>query len=117
MLTRLVRKISLFVNPPKQGHTFYGDPVWFVLSRPVEHVLHNLKDKFGNTIYTPIPSNGCFRFVVEFCGNENYILASEVFCKEKSLDSLGTWMKRTQPRRMSKLMFDEMFVMGMLWRE
>lgn len=117
MLTRLMLKISLFLKPPKKGDVFYGDPVWFVLSRPVEHVLHGLKDKFGNTLYTPIPSDGCFRFVVENTGMPYYILGSEVFCQEKSFNNIGTWMKRTQPRRMGKDMFEEMFLMGLLWRE
>ena len=117
MFARVIRKFKLFLNPVKKGDTFYGDPVWFILFRPTEMVLHNLKDRNGVTMFNPIPSRGCFRFVVEQCGNENLILGSQVFCKEKTDNNIGTWMKRTQPRRMGKEIFEELFLAGMLWRE
>lgn len=117
MLARILRKFQLFLKPPKQGDVFYGDPLWFVLSQPVESVLHGLKDKYGTTVFNPVPSEGCFRFTVEQCGNSNYIFGSEVFCKEKTDNNIGTWKKRTQPRRMNKEMFEELFFTGMLWRE
>jgi hypothetical protein len=116
MVIRLVRKLKLFLNPPKKGHVFYGDPSWFVIARPVEHVLHGLKDSYGVTVFTPVPSKDCFRFTVEHRGNLNYILGSEVFCKEKTDNNIGTWKKRTQPRRMALEMFEELVLNGLLWR-
>lgn len=116
MLIRLARKFKLFLNPPKKGDTYYGDSLWFIVHRPVEYVLHGLKDKNGNNMYEPIPSKGAVRFLLEQCGNENYILGSEVLCRIESSQE-WIWMKRTQPRRMRKEMFEEFVIAGMLWRE
>lgn len=116
MFTRLSRKLKLFLDPPKKGHTFYGDPAWFVLGRPTEYVLYGLKDRSGNNMYEVIPSKGCVKFVVEQVGKHNYILGSEVLCVIPS-NYERVWMKRSQPRRMGKVMFDELFLSGMLWRE
>lgn len=115
MFLRIVRKIGLLIKPPKKGDIFHGDPVWFIIPRPIEMVLHGLKDKFGTNLYDPIPSKDCFRFTIEQCGNEIYILNSEVLCRNKFSDML-VWMKRTQPRRIGKDMFEEMFLNGLLWR-
>ena len=122
MVTRLVRKLKLFLNPPKKGHVFYGDPSWFVIARPVEHVLHGLKDSSGISVFTPVPSKGCFRFTIEHCGNLNYIMGSEVFCSGKIAstgfyNSIGIWKQRSQPRRMALEMFEELVLNGMLWRQ
>src|ERR1700679_2266610 len=99
MFNRTIRKLKLFLNPPKKGDIFYGDPVWFILGRPTELVLYGLKDKYGANMYDPIPSKGCVKFAIEHCGNMNYILGSEVLCTIPSANE-RIWMKRTQPRRM-----------------
>lgn len=116
MLKRFIRKLSLFVNPPKEGDIYFGDPIWFIISRPIELILHNLKDKFGTNLYDPIPSKGCFKLTVIYCGDKNYILESKVLCSNKFTDT-KMWMQRTQQRRMTKEMFEELIFDGMLWRE
>lgn len=116
MLTRISRTFSLYFNPPKVGDVFYGDPVWFIISRPIELVLHGLKDKFGTNLYDPIPSQGCFRFTVESTAMPYYRMTSEVLCKHKFTEK-PIWMKRSQPRRIPKEMFRELFLMGLIWRE
>jgi hypothetical protein len=116
MFRRLYLKLCLWLNPPKTGDVFYGDPAWFFLYKPVEYVLHGLKDSYGNKMYNPVPSKGCVRFTIEHCGNLNYILGSEVLCRDKVGNS-SVWMKRTQPRRMSLGMFKELVLVEMLWRQ
>lgn len=115
MFIRLARKFKLFLDPPKKGDVFYGDPLWWVVYKPVEHVLHGLKNKNGDTIHRPIPSSGCFKVTIEHLGNVYYILGSEVLCESKG--GFGTWFKRSQPKRMAIEMFEELVLSGILWRE
>lgn len=124
MVSRFICKFKLYFNPPKKGDVFCGDPAWFITPKPIEYVLHGLKNIHGETIYEPIPSQGCIRFTVEHCGNLNYILGSEVLCRlnrehnyTKDISDIGIWKKRTQPRRMGKEMFEEFILNGMLWKE
>jgi hypothetical protein len=123
MMTCLLRKINLFLDPPKKGDIYYGDPVWFIISRPTEFILHGLKDKYGNIMYDPVPSKGGVRFIIEHCGNLNFILGSEVLChllnRNKPVMDINdfVWKKRTQPRRMAREMFREFVLTGMLWKE
>lgn len=126
MFTRLIRKISLLLNPPKKGDTFYGDSVWWIIPRPVELILHGLKDKYGNNLYDPIPSGDCFRLTITNTSMDSYyVLDSEVFCRSKNskpiyqcdirgISDIGVWMKRTQPRRMSKKSLEQFVLAGML---
>jgi hypothetical protein len=116
MVNRTIRKLKLYFNPPKKGDVFYGDPVWFVIARPVEYVLYGLKDKNGNTVYYPIPSQGCFKLTVEHMGNLNYILDSEVLCHTAANIAKSIWFKRSQPKRMAKEYFEELFLSGLIWR-
>jgi hypothetical protein len=116
MFSRTIRKFKLFLRPPKKGDVFYGDPLWFVIHRPIEYILHGLKDKNGTTIHHPIPSKDCFCVVIEHCGNENYIVGTEVFCDTKTNNNIGIWFKRSQPKRIAKEMFEELVLNGLLWR-
>ena len=114
MFIRLFRKISLLLNPPKKGDTFYGDPVWWIIPRPVERILHGLKDKYGNNLYDPIPSEDCFRLIIDNDYLDSYyVLDSEVFCRSKN-SNVSVWMKRTQPRRMGKETLEQFILAGML---
>ena len=114
MFIRLFRKISLLLNPPKKGDVYYGDPVWWIIHKPVEHILHGLKDKYGNNLYDPIPSGDCFRLTITNTSMESYyVLDSEVFCRSKN-SNVSIWMKRTQPRRMGKETLEQFVLAGML---
>jgi hypothetical protein len=115
-MTRFIRKIILFFRPIKKGEIFYGDPERWVTHRPIEMVLHGLKDKYGTTIYHPVPSEGCFVFTVSDVNSQIYVLNSEVFCYGGEEDKSGIWKKRTQPRKMSKKDFEEIILNGILWR-
>jgi hypothetical protein len=116
MITRFIRKISLFFNPIKAGDVFYGDPVWWVLPRPIEMVLHGLKDKEGNTLYRPVPSEGCYKVTVEGDYDSYFKLRSEVLCNtDASYTSI--WKQRSQPRRMPRLILEQYILSALLWRE
>lgn len=117
MVTRFFRKLAFYFKPPKKGDVFLGDPLWFVVGRPIEYILHGLKDREGNTVWEPVPSMGCFKLKFDInVGNLYYVLGSEVLCR-KDVDNAYVWMKRSQPRRMAKEMFRELYLNGMVWRE
>ena len=116
MIRRLVLKISLFLRPLKKGDILYGDPVWWIIPRPIEMVLHDLKDRFGTNLYDPIPSEGCYKLTIEKDLDSYYVLDSEVLCNTK-FSGIGFWKKRSQPRRMARLQLEEYILNGLLWRE
>lgn len=118
MFSRLIRKFNLFLDPPKKGDVFYGDSLFFVVHKPMEYVLHGLKNINGETVFHPVPSKGAYRVTIELCGHLYYVLDSEVFCKDGTEKTLydGIWCKRSQPKRIAKEMFEELILNGMLWR-
>lgn len=116
MIRRLVLKLSLFFKPLKVGDELFGDTVWWVIPRPIEMVLHGLKDLHGATIYEPIPSKGCYKLTTEQDLGGHYILSSEVLCRT-SYDHIGVWKKRSQPRKMARSQLEEYVLNGLLWRE
>lgn len=115
MVIRFIRKIALFLKPVKVGDTFYGDPVWWVLPRPIEMVLHGLKDVNGDTLYRPTPSEGCYRLTIEKDYDSYYTLRSEVLCRAGSTWA-SIWKERSQPRRMPRLILEQYILAGLLWR-
>jgi len=119
MFNRFVRKIKLILNPPKSGDVFYGDPIFFIIHKPIEYVLHGLKNKHGENICDPIPSKGCFRLTISLCGHIYFLLDSEILCKFNDDEGQGSWfwMKRTQPKRLAKEALEELILSGMLWRD
>lgn len=115
MLKKLINKINLWLNPPRPGSFYYGDPLYFVVGKPIEHVLHGLKDKNGEPIFYPIPSAGCYRLMIESIFDDYYCCKSEVLCYSLNMDSgIGKWMKRTQTKRINKVIFNEFIVQGIL---
>lgn len=119
MFKRLYRKFLLKAKPPKNHDVFYGDPLYFVISRPTEYVLHGLKDRNGRTLLEPIPSFGCLRLTIIMTTEDYYVCNTEVFCKAVNdlyimSNNIGEWMERSQTRKMSKIMFDQMIVDGFL---
>jgi len=120
MIRKLFNRIKVFVNPPKTGGVYYGNPTRFVTAKPVEYVLHGLKDRHGKTILEPIPSNYGYRITIESDAMPTYYrCTAEVLCK--SVDPLyitdnnmGQWMKRSQPRKILKSLFKDLLKSGIL---
>lgn len=120
-MMHLFRKLKLYFKPPKAGDVYYGNPINFV-NKPLEKILHGLKDKSGDDLYVPIPNKECYRLIIESAEILFYRCISEVFCKSVVLDKygyndLGRWMKRTQSRRIGKDSFENMIIGGVLKRK
>jgi hypothetical protein len=114
LVKTLFNKLWLYFYPPKKGDSFIGDPLRFVIARPVEYVLHGLKDKNGNTTWEPIPSFGCYILTIENDQMPYYVCKSEVLCGN---DSIKLWNERSQPKRFGKKMFKDMIATGVLKKE
>lgn len=114
MIAKFFRSIKLLLNPPKVGDVYYGDPLNFT-NGPFEKNLHGLKDKYGDTTWEIIPSDGCYRFIVDNASLPAYYRCeSEVLCRDKRGDNVVRWMKRCQPRRINKGSFERMIIEGQL---
>ena len=118
MILRVLRKLKFNLSPPKPGDVYYGDCVYFVVGSPVEHVLHQLKDKYGNSIWNPVPSSDCYRLTVVEINSSHYNCLSEVFCRgTEQNNNIGNWKKRTQSRRFPRSYFKELVGNGLLKKE
>ena len=121
MIGKALRKIGLLLNPPKNGDVYYGDILYFVLGNNIEFVLHGLTDKTGKLMYSPIPSEDCYRLtVIDYLSETDQIVChSEVFCKmvPEHPNDVGNWRPRTQPRRISQVYFKNLIVNGLLTKE
>jgi hypothetical protein len=118
MLKSLYNRIKLHFNPPKAGDTFYAHPAYFVICKPMEQILHGLKDKFGNSLYEPIPSNRCYRITIESDTMPDYYrCTAEVFCVQANAQFItngGKWMPRCQPKRIGKSFLKSLLIDGKL---
>jgi hypothetical protein len=115
MLFRLYTKVKLWIRPPKSRDAYCANPKNFVIGKPIEQVLHGLKNKHGETIYFPMPSDDCYRLTIESDVMPYYICMSEVFIHGKNWDNnFGLWMKRSQPKRIGKDYFKQLIVDGIL---
>jgi hypothetical protein len=111
MIKKFYNKIKYSLNVPKVGNTYYGDPLLFVIGKPVEYVLYGLTDKNGNKLVEIVPSWDCYRITIRSIQPLYYILDAEVFCATK--DNFK-WMSRTQPVRFNKENFKQMVIGGTL---
>jgi hypothetical protein len=112
MIRKLFNTIKYHVNRPKKGDTFYGDPLLFVIGKPVEYVLYGLTDRTGKNIVEIVPSWDCYRVTVT--NNSHplyYVFQAEVLCATQ--DSFK-WMVRNQPVRFTKENFKRMVINGTL---
>jgi hypothetical protein len=117
MIKRLFNKIMLWLKPPKKGDIYYADSLHFVVGKPIEHILHGLKDKYGQSIWTVMQGKCCYRLTIETDVMPYYTCRSEVFCYgDLCNNNIGEWMKRTQPKRISKEYFKQLIVEGFLWK-
>jgi hypothetical protein len=119
MLANLINRIKFFIRPPRIGDVYYGDSLLFIIGKPVEYVLHGLKDKNGNTILYPVPGFYCYKITLEAEDKENKYFAfkSEVLCKGlDGLISANEWQKRCQLKKISKKLFRDLFITGFIER-
>jgi hypothetical protein len=114
MIGSLLRQVKLYLNPPKKGDVYLGDPLRFVIAKPMEYILHGLKDKTGKTLWEPLPSEDCYKITIENDSMPDYyICQSEVLCLSEAM-SVMQWHKRTQPKRIGKELFNSMIINGTL---
>jgi hypothetical protein len=120
MISKLFNKIYLFLRKPKPEDVYYGNPSFFVISNPIELVLHGLTDIQGRQIHMPIPSDDCYKMTIYSDSMPDYyICESEVLCSRIENSELfipDGWKKRTQVRRIDKDRFHQMILSKTLKR-
>lgn len=106
-LKKFYLKVCLYFHSPRIGDIHFGNPKDFVIGRPIEYVLHGLKDRTGATMWHPIPTFGCFRLTIEkeTPEKDGYVCRSEVLCDTERGLHLIDWHRRSQPKLINKSMF------------
>lgn len=113
-MLKLFKAILLDLNPPKMGDVYIGDPLYFILGRPVEHVLHGLTNISGASLWKPFPGNECYRLKIESVSSPYFICNAEALCTD---GEVSNWRSRSQPRRIDKFKFKRMIVDGILKKQ
>lgn len=116
MIRKLIRKIKLYFNPPMPGDVYYGDPFDFIVGSTIEHILHKMKNKEGDSLYDVIPSDFTYRLTIESDSTPYYKCKAEVLAQNCS-DNKKEWLTRVQPRRIWKNVFERMIVDGRLEKD
>jgi hypothetical protein len=116
MIARLARKVGLLFSPPKEGDVYMGSAFYFLTGRPMEQVLHGLRDMSGEAEFAYWESNENYRLTIDSAAMPYYILTSEVLVRKISEGSSAklVWRKRCQPRRVPKDTFHEWIKTHML---
>jgi hypothetical protein len=120
MIIKWFRKLKFYFKPPKKGEKYLANPSSFIIHKPIEHVLHSLTNKNGDSILLPIPSDDCHKLTIEIAAMPTYyVCKSEVFCRgvgesDSPDNKMGKWMERNQVKRVSKVLFRDMVVHGLL---
>jgi len=108
---RWVKKALLLIKPPKKGDVYYGDAFEFVTARPVEKILHGMKDKHGDTLWIESMGHGTYKITIESSSMPYYICKAEVLVQSKKGYDF-TWLTRVQPRRIVKGVLTDMIADG-----
>lgn len=116
MIHKLAIKLKLFFSPPQDGDVYYGDPFDFIVGSSIEQLMHKMRDKSGySPLWHMVPSETAVRLTIESAAMPTYYrCTSEVLVTSASDSSKMTWLKRVQPRRISKQVFHDMIAEGRL---
>ena len=109
MIKKLFKTLKYRFSPPKKGNTYYGDPLLFVIGRPVEYVLYGLTDKTGKKLFEIVPSWDCYRITIKSIQPNYYVFDAEIFC---TTSNGFKWISRSQPVRFNKENFKRMAIDG-----
>ena len=118
MFKYLYKKFRLYFNPIKPGEVYYGNPKNFIVGKPMEYILHGLKDTTGTTMWHPIPSDCCYKLTIKNHSPEKdlYECESEVLCDTEKGLHLVDWHRRSQRKNISKPIFEYFILNGLLER-
>jgi hypothetical protein len=117
ILMKWFAKFKLWMNPPKKGEVYHGDNFDFLIGKPMEQILHGLRDKNGNPIYNPAFGEGSYKVTILLDCMPYYVLECDSLVYENSYSNNRNdfrWVKRTQNRRIPKNHVIEMILDGRL---
>lgn len=112
MIRGLLTKIKLLFDPPKKGDVYVGDSFDFMAGSVVEQILHGLRDRNGDLLYTRLDGPESYKLTVVLDSMPYYCIDCEVLVRNDSGHPKYVWMKRTQARRIWKDRFEQMIVDG-----
>lgn len=116
-MIRWLQKLKLYLNPPKEGDVYVGNPIFFVVNRPIEKILHGMKDKYGMSMWEVVPSDDAYKLTIESGSMPTYYKCkSEILVIDMSF-SYKKWLVRTQSRRIGKSMFIDMILNGLIQKQ
>lgn len=109
MIRSLVSRVKYFLNPPKKGDVYYGDPFDFIIGKLLEQCLHGMRTVSGDASWNPVPSDGTVKLTITLDCMPYYVCKSEVL-GENVNDHSKKWLERSQPRRICKKAFKQMIL-------
>ncbi len=109
MIRKLIQRFLLWRNPPKTDDVYWTDSFTYLAGRPMEHVLHGLRDKNGNARAEPVHGPCTYRMTIRSDSMSYYVVQCEVLAANRSTHE-KLWAFRVQPRRIDKKIFVQMIL-------
>jgi hypothetical protein len=116
-LKKWMLKLKLSFTPPKKGDIYIGDNFDFLIGKPMEQILHGLRNRNGDPIYDPAIGIDSYKVTIIRDSMPYYVLEchSLVYATgSKSGSTEFKWLKRNQDRRIMKDLFQDMILEGRL---
>jgi hypothetical protein len=107
----MLRAIRLYFCRPKPGDVYLGDAFDFMAGKIIEQVMHGMRDREGNELYTRVDGPGTYKFLLASDSMPYYRLDCQVLVKDNHTSKFE-WKSRIQPRRIKKDVFKELIVEG-----
>ncbi len=110
-----IRRFRLNRIKVDEGDVYYGDPFDWIIGSHVEQAMCRMRDPSGyNRLWDPIPSFGTVRLTVDSDSMPYYRCTMEVLASKVNDPQTMDWLRRADPKRISKDKFKEMILEGKL---
>lgn len=110
MILNLFRRIQLSLNQPKNGDSFFADPLDFMCDSLSERIFFEMTDRHGHTLWNFIHGNNTYRFTILSTAMPYYICDVEIMVSSRENPNKRVWLKRTRQRRIWKKDFHRLIL-------
>ncbi|MCX9024634.1 MAG: hypothetical protein OIN85_00895 [Candidatus Methanoperedens sp.] len=115
MPRKLWYAIKFLFSPPKEGDVYSGDAFDFVVGKPIESVLHGMRDQYGNPTHDVIPGNNTYKIKIVKIFETYYSCKMQALVEDR-ITHQKAWLLRSQDRKISKELLKHWALEGRIFK-